>query len=52
MISFDRPELSPCLKKLDKNSAEYKEALAIIQAGKAQLEKLPRGDMDGFVPCA
>jgi len=50
-ISFDRPELSPCLKKLDENSAEYKEALAIIQAGKAQLEKLPRADMDGFVPC-
>ncbi|MBW8016670.1 MAG: hypothetical protein FVQ82_10815 [Planctomycetes bacterium] len=52
MISFDRPVLSPCLKKLDKNSTQYKEALAIIQAGKAQLEKLPRGDMDGFVPCA
>lgn len=51
MISFERPELSPCLAKLDKNSAEYKEALSIIQAGKEQLEKLPRADMDGFVPC-
>jgi len=50
-VAFERPELSPCLQKLDKNSAQYKEALAIIQAGKAQLQKVPRADMDGFVPC-
>jgi hypothetical protein len=50
-VAFERPELSPCLQKLDKNSAQYKEALAIIQAGKEQLQKVPRADMDGFVPC-
>lgn len=50
-LSFDRPELSPCLQALDKTSAEYKEALSIIQSGKAQLEKTPRADMDGFLPC-
>ncbi len=50
-LSFDRPALSPCLAKLDKASAEYAEALAIIQAGKDQLAKTPRADMDGFVPC-
>jgi hypothetical protein len=50
-IAFDRPELSPCLQKLEKDSAQYKEALAIIQAGKAALAKTPRADMDGFVPC-
>jgi hypothetical protein len=50
-VAFERPELSPCLQKLDKNSAQYQEALAIIKAGKEQLQKLPRADMDGFVPC-
>jgi len=50
-IAFERPELSPCLQKLDKASPEYGKALAIIQAGKAMLQKTPRGDMDGFVPC-
>lgn len=50
-ISFERPELSPCLAKLDKNSAEYREALDIIKAGGEQLKKLPRADMAGFVPC-
>jgi hypothetical protein len=50
-LSFDRPELSPCLQGLDKASAEYKEALAIIQDGWKQLRAIPRADMDGFVPC-
>ncbi len=50
-VSFDRPELSPCLVKLDKASPKYKEALAIIRAGKEQLESAPRADMPGFVPC-
>jgi len=50
-ISFDRPELSPCLQRLDKNSDQYKKLLAAIQAGKEQLQKMPRADMDGFVPC-
>ena len=52
-ISFDRPELSPCLEKFqDKNDPNYKEALAIIEAGRESLRNTPRADMDGFVPCA
>jgi len=50
-IAFERPELSLCLQKLKKDSPQYKEALAIIKAGKATLAKTPRADMDGFVPC-
>jgi len=50
-VAFERPEKSPCLQKLDKESDNYKKALAIIQAGKEQLEKRPRADMEGFVPC-
>ena len=48
-ISFTRPELSPCLTPLaKKNEAAYREALAIIQAGKKMLEERPRADMPGF----
>jgi len=50
-VSFDRPELSPCLAKLDKTSPQYAEALSIIQAGKEMLAKRPRADMPGFQPC-
>jgi hypothetical protein len=50
-ISFDRPELSPCLKSIaDKHSFEYREALAIIEQGAANLARLPRPDMPGFAP--
>ena len=49
-VSFDRPELSPCLTKLQKDSPEYKEAVAIIQAGQAQLKTKPEADREGFVP--
>ena len=48
MVSFTRPEMSPCLQKLDKNDPKYKEALAIITAGKQMLAKRPRADMPGF----
>jgi hypothetical protein len=52
-VSFDRPEMSPGLAKFkDKDDPAYKEALAIIQAGKDTLTKSPRADMPGFVPCA
>ena len=47
-VWFDRVELSPCLAKLEKGSAEYQEALAIITAGKETLAKTPRNDMPGF----
>lgn len=49
LISFDRPELSPCLKALTINSPEYQEALALIQKGKDNLREKPRADMPGFV---
>lgn len=49
-ISFERPKLSPCLAKLDKNSKNYTQALAIIQVGQKRLHQTPRGDMPGFTP--
>jgi hypothetical protein len=49
-VSFDRPELSPCLQKLDKTGVAYKEALSIITAGQQALQQRPRADMPGFVP--
>jgi hypothetical protein len=52
-VSFDRPELSPCLAPLkDTKQAQHTEALAIIRAGAAMLRERPRADMPGFVPCA
>jgi hypothetical protein len=50
MVSFDRPEISPCLAALDKASPGYAEALAIIRAGQAQLKAKPEADREGFVP--
>ena len=52
-ISFERPELSPCLGRIKggKASPEYKQALAIIQTGAAAMKAKPRCDMKGFVPC-
>ena len=49
-VSFDRPELSPCLAPFqDRNDPKYEEALAIIGAGKENLAKRPRGDdLEGF----
>ncbi|MEW6360105.1 MAG: hypothetical protein AB1696_27465 [Planctomycetota bacterium] len=47
-VNFTRPKLSLCLSKFkDTNSPKYREALAIIQAGKEQLAKRPRMDMPG-----
>jgi len=50
-ISFERPTLSLCLRKLDKKSTSYREALALIQEGQKRLMQTPRGDMPGFQPC-
>jgi len=51
-ITFDRPELSPCLVKFaDKNDPRRKEAIAIIRAGKETLAKRPRGDTADFQAC-
>ena len=51
-ISFDRPELSPCLNNLSSDSVEFKEAIAIITKGKKRLAETPRAEMDGFEPSA
>lgn len=50
MISFCRPEMSPCLVGLKGKPAKYAEALAIIRQGQLQLQERPRADMPGFVP--
>jgi hypothetical protein len=50
-VSFERPELSLCLRGLDHASPAYAEALGIIRAGGERLKQTPRGDMEGFVPC-
>jgi hypothetical protein len=50
-ITFERPEKSPCLQSLDPCSAQYAEAVRIIQAGQRNLASTPRADMDGFAPC-
>lgn len=50
-VSFDRPELSPLLAPFsDKQDPRYREALAMIQAGRERLTRRPRADMPGFVP--
>jgi len=47
-ISFTRPEMSPCLAKLDKSDPKYARALEIIRAGKDMLAECPRAEMRGF----
>lgn len=49
-VSFDRPELSPCLQHLEEGSETYAKALAIIRAGAEALRVTPRADMPGFEP--
>ncbi len=51
-ISFDRPELSPCLDDLAPGSAAYEEALALIRTGQVELRKRPEADMPSFQRCA
>ena len=51
LVSFDRPELSPCLKALDgPDGPRFREALSIIQAGTQMLAETPRADMPGYEP--
>ena len=51
-VSFDRPELSPCLEKLtDNTDPKRQEALAIIRAGQELLAHRPEADMPGFQAC-
>jgi hypothetical protein len=48
-VSFDRPELSPCLATIQEASVRT-EAVAIIRAGAAQLARRPDADREGFQP--
>lgn len=48
LISFDRPDISPILSRLDKNDVKYKEALSIIEKGKERIKVNPTSDMPGF----
>lgn len=48
-VSFDRPEQSPILAKLDTASAARSEALEIIRAGARALAAMPREDMPGHL---
>ena len=50
-MSFERPELSPCLAGLNRGDPKFTEAAAIIAVGGAALARRPRADMPGFVPC-
>jgi len=48
LISFTRPEVSPCLDGLKEQGGEtYEKALALIRTGKARLDERPRMDMAG-----
>ena len=51
-VTFDRPEKSPCLERFDRRAGpQYKEAVAIIEAGQRRLAERPRGDTAEFTPC-
>jgi hypothetical protein len=51
-VAFDRPELSPCLAKFaDRNAPDYKEALALIAAGRDEYKRRPEPDAPGFAAC-
>ncbi|RME94156.1 MAG: hypothetical protein D6766_06590 [Verrucomicrobia bacterium] len=51
-VCFDRPELSPCLASLPPDSPAYREALAIIRAGRRELQSRPEADHPAFVACS
>jgi hypothetical protein len=50
-VSFDRPELSPCLARFgDRADPAYQEALGLIRAGADLLARRPEADAPGFQP--
>jgi hypothetical protein len=53
-VTFERPELSPCLDSLLKNKPEAQrlEALELIRAGQRELTEHPEADAPGFAACA
>ncbi len=51
-ISFDRPELSPCLSAIpDRDGPKFQEALALIRHGAELLDSRPEADAPGFQAC-
>ncbi len=51
-ISFDRPEVSPCLDGIRSDKQKYSRAVEIIRTGQKRLKATPRGDIEeGLVPC-
>ncbi len=51
-LSFDRPELSPCLDNIRDDKAKYDRALELIKIGAERLKETPRGDwVDKIVYC-
>ena len=48
LISFDRPDLSDILCKLEEDTPEYNRAIEIIKLGAKRLKENPRPDMEGF----
>ncbi len=51
-VSFERPELSPCLKTLAQSPPALEEALAIIRAGSSAFKEMPEADVQDFKYCA
>jgi hypothetical protein len=52
MITFERPELSPCLQSLRRKERNaYRKALALITEGAEQLNQKPNPDKKDFLPC-
>jgi len=50
-VNLDRPELSPRLSRVKKDSKTYNQLLAAIRESQRRVQARPRGDvMDGFVP--
>jgi hypothetical protein len=50
-ISFERPEVSPCLDKIRDNVEKYEEAVALIRLGGERLKIRPNGSLtEDFIP--
>lgn len=49
LVSFDRPEMSPCLD--GKKGTAREKILAILRIGAERLREQPRAEQEGFVPC-
>ncbi len=48
-ISFDRPELSPCLDAVKDDPEKYNRVLEIIRIGGERLKETPRGDIESQI---